>query len=85
MAGKDSAATERLDIVPQVRQAAHLLRSTRHFLERAPVLGCCVLGYGSYRLGGTADYFTEVSTFSESFADEPFRCQDELYAQTVCS
>jgi hypothetical protein len=26
---------------------------------------------------------TEVSTFSESFADEPFRCQDELYAQTV--
>jgi hypothetical protein len=27
--------------------------------------------------------FTEVSTFSESFADEPFTCQDELYAQTV--
>ena len=26
---------------------------------------------------------TEVSTFSESFADEPFQCQDELYAQTV--
>jgi hypothetical protein len=26
---------------------------------------------------------TEVSTFSESFADEPFLCQDELYAQTV--
>jgi hypothetical protein len=26
---------------------------------------------------------TEVSTFEESFADEPFLCQDELYAQTV--
>ena len=26
---------------------------------------------------------TEVSTFSESFSDEPFLCQDELYAQTV--
>ena len=26
---------------------------------------------------------TDVSTFSESFADEPFLCQDELYAQTV--
>jgi hypothetical protein len=26
---------------------------------------------------------TEVSRFSESFADEPFVCQDELYAQTV--
>jgi hypothetical protein len=24
-----------------------------------------------------------VSTFSESFSDEPFLCQDELYAQTV--
>ena len=26
---------------------------------------------------------TEVSTFTESFSDEPFLCQDELYAQTV--
>jgi hypothetical protein len=26
---------------------------------------------------------TEVSTFEESFSDEPFLCQDELYAQTV--
>jgi hypothetical protein len=26
---------------------------------------------------------TDVSTFSESFSDEPFLCQDELYAQTV--
>jgi hypothetical protein len=26
---------------------------------------------------------TEVSTFSENFSDEPFLCQDELYAQTV--
>jgi hypothetical protein len=26
---------------------------------------------------------TEVSPFEESFADEPFLCQDELYAQTV--
>jgi hypothetical protein len=26
---------------------------------------------------------TSVSTFSESFADEPFRCEDELYEQTV--
>ena len=25
---------------------------------------------------------TEVSTFEESFSDEPFLCQDELYAQT---
>ena len=26
---------------------------------------------------------TDVSTFLESFSDEPFLCQDELYAQTV--
>ena len=26
---------------------------------------------------------TEVSTFEESFSDEPFLCQDELYGQTV--
>jgi hypothetical protein len=26
---------------------------------------------------------TEVSTFSESFSDEPFLCQDELYTQTL--
>lgn len=26
---------------------------------------------------------TDVSTFSESFADDPFLCQDELYDQTV--
>ena len=26
---------------------------------------------------------TEVSTFSESFSDDAFLCQDELYAQTV--
>ena len=26
---------------------------------------------------------TEVSTFEESFSDEPFLCEDELYAQTV--
>ena len=26
---------------------------------------------------------TDVSTFEENFADEPFLCQDELYAQTV--
>ena len=27
--------------------------------------------------------FTDVSKFSESFSDDPFVCQDELYAQTV--
>jgi hypothetical protein len=27
--------------------------------------------------------FTDVSTFSESFSDDPFVCRDELYAQTV--
>ena len=27
--------------------------------------------------------FTDVSTFSDSFSDDPFVCQDELYAQTV--
>jgi len=26
---------------------------------------------------------TSVTTFSESFADEPFRCEDEIYEQTV--
>ena len=26
---------------------------------------------------------TEVSTFVESFSDEPFVCQDELYAITI--
>ena len=48
------------------------------------LLGAAVLATGASAAANqppTTD--TEVSTFSESFSDEPFLCQDELYTVTV--
>jgi hypothetical protein len=48
------------------------------------LLGAAVLATGASAAGnGPPITSTEISSFSESFSDEPFLCQDELYAQTV--
>ena len=49
------------------------------------MLGAAVLAAAGASAAGSQPPITvtEVSTVSESFADEPFVCQDELYFQTV--
>jgi hypothetical protein len=48
------------------------------------LLGAAVLAAGAAAAGSQPPITgTEVSTFSESFSDDAFLCQDELYAQTV--
>ena len=48
------------------------------------LLGAAILAAGASAAGTQPPVTgTEVSTFSESFSDEPFLCQDELYAQIV--
>jgi hypothetical protein len=48
------------------------------------LLGAAVLAAAASAAGnGSPITVTEVTTFWESFSDEPFLCQDELYAQTV--
>jgi hypothetical protein len=56
----------------------------RFTLALCVLLGTSLLAVGASAAGnGPPVTGTDVSTFSESFADEPFLCQDELYAQTV--
>ena len=52
----------------------------------AALLGAAAItgaGAGTASAGSPPITGTEVSRFEESFSDEPFLCQDELYAQTV--
>ena len=49
-------------------------------LGAVAITGVCA---GTALAGSPPITGTEVSRFEESFSDEPFLCQDELYAQTV--
>ncbi|HSC49780.1 MAG TPA: hypothetical protein VLD16_05895 [Gaiellaceae bacterium] len=51
-------------------------------LALSALLGTAVLAANASAAGPPVTG-TDMSVFSESFADEPFLCQDQLYAQTV--